>query len=127
MGSQQLLLIVLGVIIIGLMVLAGISIFSAYSESSNRDQIIASLYDLGQMAQTHYKKQEVSGGGGGTFSGWDIPQNLKNTEIGTFAANVNANRVNLSCNGKHKGLNGSTLIRVTARIDETGIRINVLN
>ncbi|MFA7228956.1 MAG: hypothetical protein WC061_07970 [Melioribacteraceae bacterium] len=127
MGSQQLLLIVLGVIVVGLMILAGTSILRAYSESSNRDQIIAGMYDLGIMAQTYYKKEEAAGGGGGSYTGWRIPPKLRNTEIGNFTANVRASRISLRCNGKYTGRNGTSVIRVTARVDNNGIRIMVVN
>jgi len=87
MGTQQLLLIALGVIVVGLMVFTGISIMRAYSESSNREQIIANIYDLGLMAQTYYKKNRTLGGGR-TYIGWSIPLQLRNTDAGTFTATV---------------------------------------
>jgi hypothetical protein len=127
MGSQQLLLIALGVIVVGLMVLAGTSIMHAYLESSNREQIIAGMYDLGIMAQLYYKKIETGGGGGGDFTGWNIPVQLRNTSVGTFTASVQAARVNLRCNGKYTGRNGTSVVRVTARVDQSGIRITVVN
>lgn len=127
MGIQQLLLIVIGVIIVGLMVVTGISMMRAYSESSNRDQIISNFYDLGLLAQTHYKKNFNLGGGGGTFTGWSIPMHLIETDAGTFAATVQTSRVNLRCNGKYIGRNGKSVVRVTARVDGGGIRITVVN
>lgn len=127
MGSQQLLLIALGVIVVGLMVLTGTSIMHAYLESSNREQIIAGMYDLGLMAQIYYKKLDTAGGGGGIYTGWKIPTQLRNTPIGTFTANVQAARVNLRCNGKYTGRNGTSVVRVTARVDKSGIRITVVN
>ena len=127
MGTQQLLLIALGVIVTGLMVLTGTSIMHAYLESSNREQIIASMYDIGVMAQIYYKKLDATGGGGGDYRGWNIPTQLRNTAIGTFTATVNATRVNLRCNGKYTGRNGTSVVRVTARVDKNGIRITVIN
>lgn len=127
MGTQQLLLIALGVIVVGLMILVGISVTRSYYESSNREQIIANLYDLGLMAQSYYKKQKTLGGGGAKYTGWSIPRQLRKTDTGTFSASVQAARVNLSCNGKYTGRNGRTVIRVTARVDANGIRITVVN
>jgi hypothetical protein len=127
MGTQQLLLIALGVIVVGLTVFAGISIMRAYSESSNREQIIANMYDLGLLAQTYYKKHRTSGGGGRAYTGWTIPQQLRNTPTGTFTAAVQATRVDLSCNGKYTGRNGTSVVRVTTRVDINGIRITVVN
>lgn len=127
MGSQQLLLIALGVIVAGLMVFAGISITHAYLESSNREQIVANMYDLGLMAQTYYKKHSTAGGGGTTYTGWTIPWEMRNTSAGTFTATVHATRVNLRCNGKYTGRNGTSVVRVTARINDDGIRITIVN
>ena len=127
MGTQQLLLIALGVIVVGLMVFTGISIMRAYSESSNREQIIANMYDLGLMAQTYYKKNSKLGGGGRTYTKWTIPLQLRSTHTGTFTASVQATRVDLSCNGKYTGRNGTSVVRVTARVDINGIRITIVN
>ncbi len=127
MGAQQLLLIALGAIVAGLMVFTGISIMRAYSESSNREQIIANMFDLGLMAQTYYKKHRTSGGGGGAYTGWSIPRQLRNTPTGTFTSVVRATRVDLSCDGKYIGRNGISVVRVTARVDVNGIRITIVN
>jgi hypothetical protein len=127
MGTQQLLLIAVGVVVVGLMILSGILIMRAYSESSNREQIIANMYDLGLMAQTYYKKHDKAGGGSRTYTGWSIPRQLRSTDAGAFTATVQATRVDLSCNGKAIGRNNTSVVRVTARIDINGIRITVVN
>lgn len=127
MGSQQLLLIVVGVIVVGLTIYSGINIAREYMENSNREQIIASLYDLGLMAQQHYKKDASQGGGGKTFSGWEIPQQLRTTQAGTFDAVVTIDAVNLSGSGTVIGRNGITVVRATARVDQDGIRVTIIN
>ena len=127
MGTQQIFLIAVAVLIIGLMVYTGIFFIGAYLESSNREQIISNLYDVGLMAQSYYKKNVVSGGGGKTYTGWTIPNQLKNNQNGTFDAVVQSARIDLSCDGKYIGRNGTTLVRVTARVDSLGVRIIVVN
>ena len=127
MGSQQLLLIVLGIIVVGLMIFAGATMMRSYSESSNREQIIANMYDLGILAEAYFKKTAAAGGGGGSFIGWEIPSQLKNTSAGTFEQSVNDKSVDISCNGKYIGRNETTVVRVTAHIDSDGIRITVIN
>lgn len=126
MGSQQLLLMGIIIIAIGLTVLGGMLAYNSYAESSNRDLLISGIYDLGVMAQSHFKKNEALGGGG-NFIGWKIPGELSSTRAGNFTARVRADRVNLVCNGKYNGLNGKSPIRVRARIDNNGIRITVIN
>lgn len=127
MGSQQLLLTAVGVIVVGLMVYAGYNIGRDYLENANRDQVISTLYDLGLLAQQHYKKDITQGGGGGTFTGWAIPNNYKTTPSGTFEEVVRADRIDLSAVGTSIGRNGTAPVHVTARVDENGIRVTVLN
>ena len=64
MGQQQLLLIVLGVIVVGIAVVVGINLFNASAVSANRDGVVSDLNNLGAMAQQHYKKPASMGGGG---------------------------------------------------------------
>lgn len=127
MGTQQLLLITVGVIVVGIMIYAGYNIGRDYMENANRDQVVTTLYDLGLMAQQHYRKERASGGGGGTFTGWSIPANFRNTESGSFNEVVHADRVDFAAEGNMTGRNGRSVVRVTARVDETGIRITVIN
>src|ERR1035437_1779964 len=79
MGQQQLLLIVLGVIIVGIAVVVGINVFTASAASANRDAITADLTNLAAMAQQFYRKPVALGGGGNTFTGFAIPASLNPT------------------------------------------------
>ena len=54
MGQQQLLLIVLGVIIVGIAVVVGINVFTASAASSNRDAITSDLTNLASLSQEYY-------------------------------------------------------------------------
>ena len=127
MGSQQLLLTVVGVIVVGLMVYAGYNIGRDYLENANRDQIISTLYDLGLLAQQYYKKDLTQGGGGGTYTGWSIPNSYKTTAAGTFEEVVRAYLVDSNAVGTSIGRNGTAPVHATARVDENGIRVTVLN
>ena len=50
----------------------------------SHDHIIADLTNLASMAQQYYRKPAALGGGGNTFTGWDIPGNLKSNENGNY-------------------------------------------
>jgi hypothetical protein len=63
MGQQQLLLIVLGVIIVGIAVVVGINLFNANAEESTKDGVVSDCTNLGAMAQQYYKKPTSMGGG----------------------------------------------------------------
>jgi hypothetical protein len=69
MGQQQLLLIVLGVIVVGIAVVVGISLFNANAETSTQDSLVSQGTNLGAMAQQFYKKPVSMGGGGNNFTG----------------------------------------------------------
>ena len=96
MGQQQLLLIVLGVIIVGIAVVVGINLFNANAESSAKDGVVSDCTNLGAMAQQYYKKPTSMGGGGNSFLGWTIPNRLDSTANGVYnktKPNVTANQV----------------------------------
>ena len=99
MGQQQLLLIVLGVIIVGIAVVVGINLFNANATNANRDGVISDLNNLGAMAQQYYKKPREMGGGNKTFMGWDVPSQLLNTANGSYMADVQANQVIITGTG----------------------------
>ena len=67
MGQQQLLLIVLGVIIVGIAIAVGISMFKSNAQSSNRDQVINDMNNLAAKAQQFYRKPTAMAGGGQSF------------------------------------------------------------
>ncbi|MEJ2615545.1 MAG: hypothetical protein P8Z35_11340 [Ignavibacteriaceae bacterium] len=82
MGQQQLLLIVLGVIVVGIAVVVGINLFNANAESSTQDSLVSQGTNIGAMAQQYFKKPTAMGGGGNSFAGFDtkvwghLPTNL---------------------------------------------------
>lgn len=71
MGQQQLLLIVLGVIIVGIAIVVGINLFNANAEESAKDSIVTQGTNIGAMAQQYYKKPTALGGGGNSFEDFD--------------------------------------------------------
>jgi hypothetical protein len=68
MGQQQLLLIILGVIVVGIAVAVGITMFSDSAASSNRDAVIEDLQNLAQRAQQFYRRPTFMNGGGNSFT-----------------------------------------------------------
>ena len=69
MGQQQLLLIILGVIIVGVAIAVGISMFSGQSIQSNKDAILSDLNNLGADAYQHKIRPSSMGGGAGCYDG----------------------------------------------------------
>ncbi len=86
MGQQQLLLIVLGVIIVGIAVVVGINLFNANAQESAKDTLVSEGTNLGAMAQQYFKKPVALGGGGNSFAGFVIPAALATTPSATWVA-----------------------------------------
>lgn len=104
MGQQQLLLIVLGVIIVGIAIVVGINLFNANAEEAAKDGVVSDCTNLAAMAQQFYKKPCAMGGGGNTFDGsactpvvaWTIPTGLATTANGTYTRTLTAQDVTIT-------------------------------
>lgn len=67
MGQQQLLLIVLGVIIVGIAVVAGIYLYLHRAEESVKDEVYSRNLDIANLAVQYYSKPDDMGGGGRSY------------------------------------------------------------
>jgi hypothetical protein len=92
MGQQQLLLIVLGVIVVGIAVVAGINLFNASHDESIKDELVSQCMSIGANAQQFFIKPTSMGGGNNTFNtggtgnnGYVIPTSMNSTTNGTYA------------------------------------------
>ncbi len=124
MGQQQLLLIVLGVIIVGIAVVVGINVFTASSFQANQDAVVADCTNLASLAQQFYRKPVALGGGGNSFAptggtAWDIPTQLKTTGNGHYTAEVADQTVTLSGTGTEA--NGTDSVKVTMVVGPSAI------
>lgn len=88
MGQQQLLVIIVGVIVIGLAIAAGIAVFTTYSVSSNKDGMTQDLMSLGQAAYGYKLRPVPFGGGGSYYTGFILPTKFISNQHATYAATV---------------------------------------
>ncbi len=123
MGQQQLLLIVLGVILVAFAIVVGIRLFAVNSIEANKDALVLDSINLATMAQQYYHKPIGMGGGGKSFTGWDIPTVLKSNEDGSFEAVINRNEVVIKGTGVQKELNGD---EITVQVTVTSNSFTVL-
>ena len=114
MGQQQLLLIILGVIIVGIAIAVGISMFSSGSIQSNRDGLINDMNNLAANAYQFRIRPTTMGGGGGTYTGYAIPLKLASNENGSFAATATGSQVTFTATS------GQGYGTVAAVCDSTG-------
>ncbi len=129
MGQQQLLLIALGIIVVGIAVIVGINLFSSSATESNRDQLISILTDLGSNAQVYFKKPVELGGGNRKFKGWKIPKFYKNFEGNKIKVKVkkNGDEVTITATGNTKGRDKKKKVKIEAKVKPTSITINIKN
>ncbi len=127
MGQQQLLLIVLGVIIVGIAVVVGINVFTASSSQANRDAVISDLTNLASNAQQYYRKPQALGGGGNSFTGWTIPGNLAANPNGSYAATVADQSVTLVGLGNEIGNDGADSVQVTMTVSPSNVTTAIDN
>ena len=85
MGQQQLLLIILGVIIVGIAIAVGISQFGAHSTQSNKDGVTSSLVNVAANAYQYKIRPSTMGGGAGSYVGYSIPAKMVKDDNGTYA------------------------------------------
>jgi Tfp pilus assembly protein PilE len=118
MGQQQLLLIILGVIVVGIAVAVGITMFTDNAISANRDAVTNDLVNLASRAQQFYRRPASMGGGEGAFTGLTLdklttkPSNSNgNYSLGTVAAGS----VTLTGKGREK-VNASDTVEVSMRV-----------
>jgi hypothetical protein len=84
LGQQQLLLIVLAIIVVGIAIAVSIQMFRTNAIEQKRDLLIEETTSLGYMAIQYYKKPAELGGGSKSFLGWTIPSQMVVTANGNF-------------------------------------------
>ena len=121
MGQQQLLLIILGVIVVGIAVAVGITMFTDNAQSANRDAVTNDLVNLASRAQQHYRRPAALGGGQGAFdaSKGGVAVTLDRLTSKPINANgsyvltsVAADLVVLTGTGTETGLDGTNKVNV---------------
>lgn len=111
MGQQQLLLIVLGVIIVGIAILLGIAIFRQSSIDQKRDLLINEGLTVANNAREFFHKPKPYGGGGYSFTGWVIPSQMVTSANGSYTATVNPTSVEIIGTGNEL-VSGTDLVEV---------------
>lgn len=134
MGQQQLLLIVLGVIVVGIAIVVGINLFNANAQQANRDGVISDLQNLAAMAQAHFKKPAAMGGGGNSFTNsnggtaWAIPANLATTPNGTYAiTTTGAASIVITGTGNQLGNDAENNVSATMTVTANAATVAVVN
>ncbi len=126
MGQQQLLLIVVGVIIVGIAVVVGINVFTTSAVKAKRDNVISDLLHLASEAQRYYKTPEAMGGGSRAFTGWRIPRSLATNANGSFSADTRASSVVITGIG-NEVVQGNDSVEVQLTVTGNSYTTNIIH
>jgi len=97
MGQQQLILITLSTIIVGVAIAVGTLAFSTNSVTANRDAMVLDLQTIAANARAFYARPAFAGGGGNAFTKYRIPGRLRTTDNGTYSyALIDAQTISFS-------------------------------
>ncbi|PKL83363.1 MAG: hypothetical protein CVV24_05435 [Ignavibacteriae bacterium HGW-Ignavibacteriae-3] len=96
MGQQQLLLILLGIVVVGIAIFVGINLFRANAIETKRNNVTNELVNLASMAQQYYMRPNSLGGGSRSFTGWIIPSELVVTANGHYTSVVASDQVEIT-------------------------------
>jgi Tfp pilus assembly protein PilE len=99
MGQQQLLLIVIGVIIVGIAVVIGIKLFTVHAEQSAQEAIVTDAMNIAVLARQYFIKPSTTGGGGSSFKGFAIPTQLVTDSAAAAKFKVSANKKKVTITG----------------------------
>ena len=120
MGQQQLLLIVLGTIIVGVAVVVGINMFTTGAVNAERDALLQDVNNIASSAASYWRKPAALGGGARDFTGIaDVTvfgADSSNAN-GTFTMTVtNATTIVVTATGANEG------VIVVATITQQGVQ-----
>ncbi len=145
MGQQQLLLIVLGVIIVGVAIAVGVTQFKSSAIDSNRQAVIGDLINYAAKAQRFYRTPTSLAGGGQDFQSFYLTAvdtgNANgsysittttpsgNTYVGGSVTAVSSSSTTIyvvGC-GKETGNDASNNVKVYATVTADNITTSILN
>lgn len=134
MGTQQLFLIVVGVIIIGVMIVIGLLMFRDQAASSNRDSIANDVTHLSSNAQQYYRRPAMFGGGEGKFDGLtlakltSVPDNANGSySLSPDPVTGNPASVQITGIGRETGHDGTNMVKVVVLVFPDSIYIDSQN
>ena len=119
MGQQQLLLIVLGTIIVGIAVIVGINMFTTGAVNAERDALLQDVNNVASTAASYWRKPAALGGGARSFVGVSdviaFGADSSNANGNFLMSTVTANSFTLTATGANEG------VIIVANITQQGV------
>jgi hypothetical protein len=129
MGQTQLLLVILGVLLVGVAIYVGVTMFEANTVENTRNAIISDLNAFASRAHAYYWKPTTQGGGNKSFLGVTLAMIYpmgENANANYYLEAPAADNCTIVGVGKVVASNGDS-IRVRIRITEPRNWIEILN
>jgi len=145
MGQQQLLLIVLSVIIVGIAVAVGITTFQSNAIEANRQAVISDLVNYASKAQRFFRTPTQLGGGSQNFQSFGLspidtanangsygvvtsqPSGVTPVAGSITAVPSSALTIYIQGSGNETGNDGSNPVKAFARVVADSISTTILN
>jgi hypothetical protein len=127
MGQQQLLLLALSTIIVGLAIVMGINMFGENAAQSNLDAVTNDVLTIASRAQGWYRKPAQMGGGGRTFSAVGTKPSTKlnfpdSTENGSYVLTPGTQTLTVKGTGKEDINGNGNLLTVEVIVTPDSVR-----
>jgi hypothetical protein len=129
MGQQQLLLIVLGAIIVGISIIVGLNMFQTGAVQGNIDAVTQDVMTIASRAQEWWRKPAQMGGGDrswATVATWFATTDLDTTLNGNYTVTAVGNTVQIVGEGIEDGDGDGVLLTVTTTADSASILTTVI-
>ena len=117
MGQQQLLLIILGAIVVGIMIFVGMTMFDAHSTQSNKDAVTSSLQNIAADAYQYKMRPKAFGGGNPSYAGYTVPSKMRGDNNGSYALSGTPSVTQVAFSGS-SALNSAWVATMT--VDDSG-------
>lgn len=136
MGQQQLLLITLSAIIVGVSIVVGIQMFTSGSGQANQDAVVQDVLTIASRAQEYYRKPALIGGGGNSYANIagsaDITNRLNfptTNANGTYSVSTagTATSVAFQGVGLYDQDGDNTNLTITVAVDPDSVQTTIVN
>lgn len=128
MGNQQMLLLIVGVLMVGLMISVGTIMFGDGAAASNRDAIATDLANYASKAQAFHRKPKCLGGGGNSFVGFVLTVKEAQNLNGVYTVSAaTASTVTIEGIGPEPGYNPANPVKVAVAVRPDSILVSELN
>lgn len=119
MGQQQLLLVVLGVLIVGIAIASALGLFASEEIEQNKEAIRHDLLNIAIYAKRYYLRPTSMGGGSRSFVGFTIPVKAVSNANGTYSLGPTS-KTEVTLIGVSKSQPSNTITAVLSTIGKLG-------